>query len=281
MRSELEREFGKQFEVTATGQYLVVHPIGQGAYWARRFDRLNRSMRHYFAARGQRLAEPEFPLVAIVAPSRAEFLRLAAQSGGRPRPGTLGFYSPTTNRVLLYDQSFGRQGKARDSAWRATAATIIHEATHQTAFNCGIHRRLADTPVWVVEGLATMFEAPGVHDAAAHPGIEARINAGRLRAFRAFQGRGRPKEAILGLIASDQMFRSDPSRAYAEAWALSFFLAETRPRAYFNYLRALAGRKPFAKYDSLSRVRDFQAAFGADLEMLDARLVRFIDRLPK
>ena len=42
------------------------------------------------------------------------------------------------------------------------SATIIHEVTHQVAFNCGVHTRFNDVPRWVSEGLATMFEAKGV-----------------------------------------------------------------------------------------------------------------------
>ena len=46
------------------------------------------------------------------------------------------------------------------AAW-APSDTIIHEATHQTAYNVGVHARFADQPRWLVEGLAMMFEAEG------------------------------------------------------------------------------------------------------------------------
>src|SRR5262245_20690259 len=41
--------------------------------------------------------------------------------------------------------------------WASTEAglkdTMIHEATHQVAFNTGLHSRLGCNPKWVVEGL--------------------------------------------------------------------------------------------------------------------------------
>ena len=39
-------------------------------------------------------------------------------------------------------------------------ATIVHEATHQIAFNCGMQQRYADIPLWLCEGMAVYFEAP-------------------------------------------------------------------------------------------------------------------------
>jgi len=38
-----------------------------------------------------------------------------------------------------------------------TVSTIVHEATHQIAFNCGLHTRLSDCPVWFSEGIAMYF----------------------------------------------------------------------------------------------------------------------------
>ena len=41
--------------------------------------------------------------------------------------------------------------------WERNVATIIHEATHQLAYNSGMQRRYADNPMWVSEGLATAW----------------------------------------------------------------------------------------------------------------------------
>jgi len=40
MRGDLQREFGSAFEVSAAGQYLVVHPRGHGGEWSQHFDEL-------------------------------------------------------------------------------------------------------------------------------------------------------------------------------------------------------------------------------------------------
>ncbi len=48
MRRQLVREFGRGYEVSATGHYLVVHPRGQRDIWARKFESMYRTFKHYF-----------------------------------------------------------------------------------------------------------------------------------------------------------------------------------------------------------------------------------------
>jgi hypothetical protein len=274
MRAALLGELGAGFDVSGTSHYLVAHARGERDRWAPRFEELYRSFVHYFSVRGLAPRPPRVPLVAIVCRDRAEFARHAARTFGETDgpDGLAGYYSAETNRIVLYDM-----GDSED--WRRNASVIIHEATHQTAFNTGVHSRVAPPPVWVAEGLATMFEAPGVHDARRHAQPADRINRERLAAFRRLlrpQYRG---ERIAALVASDEMFRSAPQAAYAEAWALSFFLAETQPRPYVQYLARTAGKPPLADVGPEERTADFTALFGDDWAMLAARLLRFIDGL--
>ena len=54
-------------------------------------------------------------------------------------------------------------GAVRDSSGAflpGVTVTVIHEATHQIAFNCGLHTRYADNPLWLTEGMALYFETP-------------------------------------------------------------------------------------------------------------------------
>jgi hypothetical protein len=72
------------------------------------------------------------------------------------------------------------------------------------------------------------------------------------------------------------MFRSDAAGAYAEAWALSLYLCETRPRQYVDYLDETASRPIFSQYSATERVADFQAAFGSDLKQLEANFLNWM-----
>jgi hypothetical protein len=75
------------------------------------------------------------------------------------------------------------------------------------------------------------------------------------------------------------MFASDPIGAYAEAWALSFFLMETSPKKYIELLSKTAERPTFSDYPGPDRLQDFTDVFGPDLAMLDARMQRFMAAL--
>lgn len=275
LRSQLSQEFGRAFDVSGTGHYLVVHPAGQRDAWAGRFEELYRSFVHYFTARGWSPQPPRFPLIAVVFPRQQDFLRHAAAEGASLEAATLGYYSPKTNRILLYDVTAGQP--SRDD-WHVNAQLIIHEATHQTAFNTGIHNRFSVPPHFVAEGLATMFEARGVWNWQQSTGLQERIHGHRLAAFQKYAASRRKKGSLAQFVATDDRFRSDPEAAYAEAWALTFFLAETSSRKYVDYLRKTASRQSFTPYDAAERIRDFQAAFG-DLALVEAHFLRFIAQL--
>jgi hypothetical protein len=275
LRGELLREFGRSFDVSGTGQFLVVHPAGQRDRWADRFEELYRSMLHYLAVRGLPHDRPQFPLVAIVFPSRQQYLDYIDQQGNRVSGNTLGHYDPTTNRITMYDVT---SASVPESQWHINAETIIHEAAHQTAFNVGIHNRMGQDPRWVVEGLGTMFETPGVWDSRHHPQLQDRVHRSQLETYRRLD-RAHSLQLLQQQITSDQLFERATSTAYAHAWALTFYLTEREPQRYAEYLRRLKSRPAFQEYSAEERYRDFAAVFGGDMKMFDARLQRFMAEL--
>jgi hypothetical protein len=272
MQSRLRGEFGKEFEVVSTGHYLVVHPRGHGAHWSRRFEELYRSFVHYFAVRGFTVDEPQFPLVAVVLRNRQEFQQYCRRQGQRAGHSLLGYYSPEDNRVALYDVGSG-QGDGQ--SWGANSETIIHEATHQTAFNTGIHSRYSPPPRWVAEGLAMMFEAPGVWNSRSFKKQTERIQHNQLAEFRR-QLSKRSEARFAELVSSDRLFDSDTNGAYAEAWAFSFYLMETQPRQYAKYLKLTARHPDFVAVSSAQRMKDFTDVFGENFRLIDAQFLRFV-----
>ena len=271
LRGQLLREFGNRFDVSGGGKFLVVHPAGQQDVWAPRFELLQRSFSHYFAARGLKTPEPRFPLVAIVFATQADFARYATADGNPASAGMLGYYSPATNRIAMYDITAGR----KNTDWTTNAETVIHEALHQAAFNGGLHNRFGQTPRWVAEGLGTLFEARGVWNSRQYTAAADRVNRGQLESFRLSLPR-RKSSALPELISSDRAFDGDVQAAYAESWALTFFLSETEPKKYFQYLQKTAAVKSFEAYPAPQRVRDFTEVFGSNWEMLNVRLLRHI-----
>jgi hypothetical protein len=271
IRTALTRELDGRLDVSGTGHFIVACPRGQTGRWAERFESLLRSFRHYFAVRGLDPQPPQFPLIAIVWPNQHDFLLAAREEGTRLSTSVLGYYSLKTNRVSLFDSS-AQPG----SDWDHNASVIIHEATHQSAFNCGLHNRFAPPPRWLAEGLGMLFEARGVWDSHRYPDASDRVNRGRLQQFRGYQAHGRKPQAWLSLVKSDADFGRNPAAAYAESWAFSFFLVETVPAKYCAYLKRTAARADFTVASPADRLADFKAVFGDDFRMLEAAFLRSI-----
>jgi hypothetical protein len=277
LRAALLREFAGGYDVTGTGQYLVVHPHGQRDVWGNRFEQLYRSMLAYFNSRGFAVQRPEFPLVAVVFPTQQHFVEYARTQGFQGVTAyTLGLYHERTNRIYLYDVTAGQPDSAH---WYVNAETIIHEAAHQTAFNLNLHARLADTPIWVIEGLGTMFEARGVWDSQNYRQLSDRINSAQLQLAKAYLAQGNSLEVLQQQLIDDRLFRSHWELAYCHAWSLTFYLSEKEPQRFAEYLKRLRQLEPGTEYGPEDRLRDFTTCFGTDLQLLDARLQRFIASL--
>ncbi|NOY30093.1 MAG: DUF1570 domain-containing protein, partial [Planctomycetes bacterium] len=137
MQSRLRDEFGRSFQVSTTQHFVVVHPKRQEK-WADRMESLYRTFVHSMRVRGIKIVNPQVSMVAIVFRSRSDYYRYSKSQGVALPPGVLGHYDHTSNRVLLYDD-----GQS------STLETIIHEATHQTAHNVGVHLRSTAQPKWL------------------------------------------------------------------------------------------------------------------------------------
>jgi len=304
-RNELRRQLGPKWKVVGTGHYLVCTMTDRGREYARHFEDLYRSFTRYFSRRGFELPEPEFPLIAIVFADRKDFARQCEQDGIGYVFGLRGYYHRLTNRICLFEddpnlvQSHSEdittpfaaakplQGlQISDSPVRFDASirasfedTIVHEATHQLAFNMGLHSRIAQPPRWVVEGLATMFEAEGTRGNTGGRPASERVNEQRLWWFAQYREQSRKSGTLANFISTEDAVRRNVLDFYSEAWALTFFLAETRPREYAKYLQLIANRDPLDEYSARGRLRDFQTLFGRDISRLEADMLRFIDGL--
>lgn len=276
MRVKLQKEFGSRYVVSATRHFLVVHPTGGYETWALPFEQLYVRFEAYFKSRGLAISEPEFPMVAIVLRTRNEFVQMAKVRN--IPPGVIGYYAFHSNRLIAYQHKSRGQNSSRN--WDDTMSTIIHEATHQTAANTGIHSRLGVNPRWVTEGLATMFEAKGVNNYFKYPEFKTRINWGRLYELRQLYDKGQVEGTVEALVLNDQLFDQDPQRAYAVSWALSLYLAERNPHRYVQYLKMLQEEPMTSSLTPSKRAKYFHRAFG-DPVGVEADLRRFVDRMPK
>ncbi len=299
-REELGRqllaELPAGFEIYSTHHYLICHNTSReyAAWCGALFERLSKEFTNFWSRKGIKLREPEFPLVAIVFNTRDAYTNYAQAELGKSAGSIVGYYSLRSNRITMYDltgiESLRNAGDRRGSAAQINqmlaqpqaeqvVATIIHEATHQIAFNSGLQTRFADIPLWVSEGLAVYFETPDLQSAKGWRNIGA-VNTSRLTRFREYLPQ-RPATSLKSLISDDKRIRDARAAldAYAEAWALNYYLIRNHPKQYLAYLQMLSEKKQLFWDSPQTRLKEFQAAFGDNLGQLDADFLRRMQKV--
>lgn len=282
-RIELQNELGANYETVVLGPYVIAAPLGQAEHWRTRFSRLLAGYLRYFEVRGWPLRRPDFPLRVVVYATRAEFIAYSSRQGKKIPSSMVGCYSPRTNRCALYniDLPSNQATGAAATNWSETEATIVHEAVHQLAYNSGIHERLSMDPLWFIEGLACMFEQPGVYDSGQRSGtLVSRMDPARKQRLKTVIDQPSLLVSYLqSLSESDELFEREVEVAYDLSWALTFYVAERMPVEFRKYSSVLAAR-PFGEYPSVERSRDFRQVFGGELSLLASRLTQMLQESP-
>ena len=173
-------------------------------------------------------------------PRREDFLRYAASEGSQVRGGRAG--------LLLADRAIASRSTTRAPAPRAAAPGSRTKPRSSTK----PRTRWPSTP-------ASTTALP--HAALAGRGLGHDVRSARRVGLAELSAAERPHQsrsagpvspmaarraaqpgAFVNLLGSDRQFETNPSAAYAEAWAWVFFLTETYPQK-FGRVRA-AGRQP-------------------------------------
>ncbi|MCA9185931.1 MAG: DUF1570 domain-containing protein [Pirellulaceae bacterium] len=281
------------FAAYDTAHYVIFYNTSRGyAQWCGAlYERLYRGFYNFWSRRGMKLSDPEMPLIAMVFQDQADYVDHARAELGEASQQIVGYYSLRSNRMMTYDLTGSDQ--LRNGGPRATSAqlinqvlaqpraeslvaTIIHEATHQLAYNSGLQTRYADNPVWLSEGLAVFFETPDLGNSKGWRTIGA-VNYRRLDQFSRYFA-NRPESSLASLLTDDERLRNSRTApdAYAESWALCYFLLKKYPREFSNYLSELGKKEPLVYDTPEERLATFRRHIVDDLSEFDAEFIRFI-----
>jgi hypothetical protein len=217
-----------------------------------------------------------------------------------------GLYTFKTNRLVMYDfgsnkeflasrkqaEERGQQLSALDERERYlesiskqtsefrrghNISTIMHEASHQLSFNCGLLNRAADTPLWLAEGLACYCEPTrqGVW-----LGI-GELNPERLSALAKGLASNAGLVPLKTMLTGDKWIMPTGDQAtvllgYGQSWALFHWLMKEKPAKLNEYLKIIAKRRAPDR-----RLEDFKLAFGSDLSGLQKQYEDYIKKLVK
>jgi hypothetical protein len=301
MAEGLLAELPAGFRSHTTAHYVVCYNTSRAyAQWTSSLlERLHKAFTNYWRNKGLDVREPEFPLAVLVFADRPMYERHSRDDLPGGVGNIVGFYSLRSNRVNMFDlsgteavrgtagprSSTSRRGSLREinqmlsqPAAVPLVATIVHEATHQIAFNCGLSTRYADIPLWLCEGMAVYFEAPDLTSTRGWQGI-GRVNYARLTTFRENLHQWQ-EGSLVRLLRDDRRFREPrtATNAYADAWALNYYLIKYRPREYQAYLQALAEKPPLVQDGPDTRLAEFRQHFG-DLHKLEREFLTQMSRV--
>ena len=296
LAERLLAELPAGFRIYTTPHYVICYNTSRAyAQWTSSLlERLYKAFTNYWQSKGLELHEPEFPLPVCVFADRRSYDAASREDLPGGTGNIVGFYSLRSNRINMFDLTGAeavrrarphRRGSMREinqmlsqPAAVPLVATIVHEATHQIAFNCGLQTRFADIPLWLCEGMAVYFEAPDLTSTRGWRGI-GRVNYPRLDTFR----RNLPRwndGSLESLLSRQPRFR-DPHTAvdaYADAWALNYYLIKYQPKAYAAYLKLLAEKPPLVEDDPKTRLAEFREHFG-DLRKLEQDFLKQMSRV--
>lgn len=245
-----------------------------------------------FGRAGFDLKPPPDKLVCVCFNSYDELDAYGRAADGTEASWMDGYYSTRTNRIALVRASAGGRSQAQrpvvSLAGRAAAVsdpsagsassdglslkTATHELAHQLAFNSGLQKRGVTYPFWLMEGLATNFEA----DPSGAYGLGPKSSNYRSR-LAAVKARGTliPLDRFAGMTVLPAGQKEATLEAYSQAWGLFNFLL-THHRAELKSYMSQLSDCGFAPQDEQSLKRRFVSVFGPQ-EALEKDFRRFID----
>ncbi len=290
LEARLKEELPEGFRLHQTRHYTV-------CYWTDReyaqwvgalYERLFAGFNNYWKNRGFDPQPAQRPLIVLVFANRAQFERFARTDMKAEPTGIIGYYHVLNNWVVMYDLmadgQFGNRERGLSQALShpnavPMVATIVHEATHQLMYNNGMQQRLADIPLWVSEGLAVYFEAPDLTSKQGWKGI-GKINVLRFHRAKQYLNQ-RPADSLATLIQDDKRFRDGTATldAYAEAWALNYFLLKKYAKQYQAYLQELSKKTPLVQQTGEQRIALLEEKLGKSLAEIDREFVQFLQKL--
>lgn len=265
------------YRVMQTNGYSIVYNTTPAfANWVKGvYLRLNVGFRNFWKNNGIEINKPDVPLCVVIFRTKEEFDAYSISTLGGVQGNALAYYNMQTNQVVMYDltNSSSIRGGTGGSTSKINAllqqpqaanmvATIVHEAVHQISFNSGLQTRFGPCPFWLNEGLAMFFEVPDLRSRRGWNGI-GKVNQVRLVQLKKMLAADTTGffDAVIG---SDDRFRKPDEilDAYAEAWALNYYLIKRKPKQFVAYLKELSNLPPLTEVEETERVTFFEKHFG-------------------
>ena len=301
-------EFGPDARYGVTRRFVFVYDTTDAyAYWCATLMENVATTYEAFVARSRLVEDGLYdPMVVFIFAKKEDYeahlLKIAGSEFANEQNRPIGFYEHASNRSVFYDLTGEEQNRGDRTAPRSVEevandvlktpdgarniSTVVHEGTHQVAFNYGLFSRQGENPSWAVEGLSMLFEAPAgepkdggwrVLDEKARS-IRFPINRQRLMEFQRFAAETKESQPVKKCVGLEKI-RGDEPCAYPVSWAIFYYLYRNNIKVLARYLADSAAIQPRMSYSSRERVYEFAYYFGDDWDAMWLELRAFADAL--
>ncbi len=159
------------------------------------------------------------------------------------------------------------------------SSVAIHEAVHMLSAETGPLFCENQVPTWLKEGLSMYFEEYDVFNEAYSEPLP---NRRRLNCYLQSVKKGETINTELLLTAKMDFFESlfsDPAAAYAQSWALFYYLNEKYPQELTAYMNSIAERGDQKRIRPAEELNRFRRHFPITPELLEKELRQDMRRL--
>jgi hypothetical protein len=189
------------------------------------------------------------------------------------------YYEIFTNRIFFYEESERDRTEPKLVAVRKPQ-TVAHEGTHQILANIGVQPRLADWPLWLVEGFTEYCATPKWTRKGLVWEKMGQINPLHMATLRELDDPLQRAQAPAGphrLVDAESLVKKTrlTPTDYAQAWALTFYLALQKPE-FVKYLKSMSRMPPLEPRTPEWHLAEFRKFFGDDLAKLDKKAEDFL-----
>jgi hypothetical protein len=277
-----------EYQLLKTDHYLIFYKstpaFAQKS--GRLLDDLYEGLLEAFRRNGFPVHDSEFPLVAVIFATDDDF-RAHKQVDLQVQA----YYEFFTNRIFFYEKS-DRDKFEPKVATLLKPQTVTHEGAHQILSNIGLQPRPSAWPLWLVEGLAeycatTVNTKKGI----AWSGMGA-INSLHMATLRELddplsnqvdggrvQMAGVARQKLMTRTESLLLKTALTPTDYAEAWALTHYLARMRGPEFVKYLKAMSQVPPLQPRTPQENLAELRRHFNDDPAKLDKKLDDHIRKL--
>jgi hypothetical protein len=277
-----------EFHVLRTAHYLIFFKstLAFAQDSGRVLDDLYRGLIEAFRRNGFPVHDTEFPLVAVIFATESDF-RAHKQVDRQVQA----YYEFFTNRIFFYEKSERDQVEPKLAAL-LKPQTVAHEGAHQILSNIGVQPRPCSWPPWLVEGLAEycattvntkkgivwrgMAAINSLHMVTLRElddPLSREINGGDVHLIQV--ARQQATSTTESLLLRTQLTPPE----YAQAWALTHYMAQKHGDVFVKYLKSLSQIPPLHPRTPTENLAEFRRFFGDDLGRLDKKLVEYIHKL--